>query len=262
MPKKFDRCVKEVKKKSPNTNPYAICNAALKKEKPKDGNGAKLDKAKATLKKYAIPIAGVSVATIIAIAAALNKKDNGEAFVFHSLSDLSPEEFKRLMEGNKKPEDSLIFRGDGERLEKAKAKLKEWAIPIGLASAAIIISIASTISKNKTDKNDRAILANFLAKSGAKLSGNAIKNMFAHVNKDKFRNEYPDIARKIRLRGSGLIADAREFKLIGLGEPKERPKRRKANAWVQHVRAYGEKHDLCYRDALKGAGATYVRPKK
>ena len=211
---------------------------------PKDGKGARIDKAKATLKKYAIPIAGVSAATIIAIAAALNKKDNGEAFVFHSLSDLSPEEFKRLMGGDKK-QDSLIFRGDGERLEKAKAKLKEWAIPIGLASAAIIISIVSIMSKNKTDKNDRAIIAKFLAKSGSKLSRNALKIMFAHVDKSKFINEHPEIANKIRLGGNG--------------EEKERPKRRKANNWVKHVQAYGEKHNLNYREALKGAGATYKK---
>ena len=243
---------------------------------PKDGNGAKIDKAKATLKKYAIPIAGVSAATILAIAAALNKKDNGEAFMFHSLSDLSPEEFKRLMEGTKKPKDSLIFTGDGARLDKAKAKLKEWAIPIGLASAALIISIASTLSKNKTDKNDRATIAKFLAKSGSKLSANAIHIMFAHVDKGKFRNEYPDIAKKVRLRGNGLISDARELKkckdkadkfkvdhprtskLIGLGE-KERPKRRRANNWVKHVKCFAEKNNLCYRDALKGAGATYKK---
>jgi len=29
MPKKFDRCVKKVKKKSPKVNPYAVCNASM-----------------------------------------------------------------------------------------------------------------------------------------------------------------------------------------------------------------------------------------
>ena len=244
---------------------------------PKDGKGAKIDKAKATLKKYAIPIAGVSAATIIAIAAALNKKDNGEAFVFHSLSDLTADEFRRLMEGDKKPQDDFVFRGGGERLEKAKAKLKEWAIPIGLASAALIISVASVISKNNTDKNDRATIARFLEKSGSRLSGNAIDIMFAHVNKKKFRNEYPDIANKIRLRGSGLVADAIELKkckdkadkfkvdhpntskLIGLGE-KERPARRKSNnSWVLHVKNYARENGLSWREALKKAGATYKK---
>lgn len=122
------------------------------------GKGKKLDKAKATLKKFAIPISGLAAATIIGIAAALNNnKDKGEAFMFHSLSDLSPEEFKRLMEPEKKP-DSLIYRGNGE--------------------------------------------------------------------------------------------------------PKERPKRRKANDWIKHCKRYAEKHNLSWRDALKGAGATYQKPKK
>ena len=32
MPKKFERCVKEVKKKQPNVNPYAICKFSMKKK--------------------------------------------------------------------------------------------------------------------------------------------------------------------------------------------------------------------------------------
>lgn len=35
MPAKLDRCVKKVKRKSPGVNPYAVCNAAIKKGKGK-----------------------------------------------------------------------------------------------------------------------------------------------------------------------------------------------------------------------------------
>lgn len=35
MPKKFDRCVKKVKKKNKNVNPYAICMKSLKITKKK-----------------------------------------------------------------------------------------------------------------------------------------------------------------------------------------------------------------------------------
>jgi hypothetical protein len=30
MPKKFESCVKKVKKKSPNVNPYAVCRVSTK----------------------------------------------------------------------------------------------------------------------------------------------------------------------------------------------------------------------------------------
>lgn len=33
MPKKLDRCVKQVKKKSKKYNPYAVCKASLKKKR-------------------------------------------------------------------------------------------------------------------------------------------------------------------------------------------------------------------------------------
>ena len=224
---------------------------------PKDGKGVRIDKAKAILKKYAIPIAGVSAATIIAIATALTTGDQGEAFVFHSLSDLSHEEFKRLLGGDKKEDTGLIFRGDGARLDKAKAFLKEHAVPIAGATAAIIISLASVMNKSNTDGNDRATLAKFL---GGKRNMNAdsLNIMFANVNKSKFRKEYPDIARKIRLRGGCMECEKR----AELGGAKERPKRKTTNSWVKHVKNYAEKHNLCYREALKSAGATYVRQKK
>ena len=159
---------------------------------PKDGKGAKIDKAKAILKKFAIPIAGVSAATIIAIAAALsNKEDQEEAFVFHSLSDLSPEEFKKLQGSDKK---------------------EEKFDPIKLGKGLVADGIELKKCKDKADK---------------------------------FKADHP-----------------RTSKLIGLGEPKERPKRRKENNWVKHVKAYAEKHNLSYRDAMKGAGATYQKTKK
>lgn len=41
MPKKFDRCVKKVKKQSPNVNPYAVCKASMKKKKAKTKNQTK-----------------------------------------------------------------------------------------------------------------------------------------------------------------------------------------------------------------------------
>ena len=224
---------------------------------PKDGKGARIDKAKATLKKYAIPIAGVSAATIIAIAAALTTGDQGEAFMFQSLSDLSPEEFKRLLGGDTKEDTGLIFRGDGKRLDKAKAFLKKHAIPIIGATAALIISVASVMNKSNTDSNDRATLAKFLG-GKRNINANSLNIMFAHVSKSKFRKEYPEIARKVGLRGGCAECEKR----AGLGEIKERPKRKKTNTWVKHVKNYAEKHNLSYREALLGAGATYVRPKK
>lgn len=35
MPKKFDRCVKKVRKQSPKVNPYAVCKSSMKKSKKK-----------------------------------------------------------------------------------------------------------------------------------------------------------------------------------------------------------------------------------
>lgn len=35
MPKKLERCVKKVKAKGEKVNPYAVCNASLKKAKKK-----------------------------------------------------------------------------------------------------------------------------------------------------------------------------------------------------------------------------------
>lgn len=36
MPKKFDRCVKKVRAKNKNVNPYAICHASMNKKMMKD----------------------------------------------------------------------------------------------------------------------------------------------------------------------------------------------------------------------------------
>lgn len=33
MPKKLDRCVRKVRKKSPKVNPYAVCKASISKTK-------------------------------------------------------------------------------------------------------------------------------------------------------------------------------------------------------------------------------------
>lgn len=163
---------------------------------PKDKK-TRLQKAKEILKKFAIPIAGVSAATIIGIAAALSKKDNEEAFVFHSLSDLSEEEFKRLMgrsRGKGFAEDVGLPKGPFTRQE------------VGL-----IQPVVGAINPQAGDMLDVAVAGDDFVK--------------------------------------------------GRGEPKERPKRRKANDWIKHVREYARKHDLSYRDALKGAGATYKKKK-
>jgi len=37
MPKKFDRCVRKVRKRSPKVNPYAVCRASISKKKPRAG---------------------------------------------------------------------------------------------------------------------------------------------------------------------------------------------------------------------------------
>lgn len=47
----------------------------------------------------------------------------------------------------------------------------------------------------------------------------------------------------------------------GRGEEKEkeRPKRKPANKWIQHVKRYAMQHDVSYREALKQAGETYKK---
>ena len=39
----------------------------------------------------------------------------------------------------------------------------------------------------------------------------------------------------------------------------EEPKKKAASPWVSHVKAYAAKHNVSYKDALKGASASYKR---
>lgn len=248
---------------------------------PKDGQGAKIDKAKKILKEWGVPIAGMTTAAIVAVAKILVDKRERDSF--------NRGDFVFESQRNPKPAKEAFILGRGERLDKIKKILKDWAIPIAGVSVAILLAVANVLGKNKTDKNDRKVLADFLGNTTKKIPKQSLDIMFAHVNKKKFTKEHPGVAYKTGiakrskfyydpLKGGGLIADARELKkckdkadkfkvdhprtskLIGLGEPKERPKRRIANNnWVNHVREYAKEHNLSYRDALKGAGATYKK---
>jgi hypothetical protein len=164
----------------------AIYNIA----KNKIGKGKNLEAVKKFAKDNAVKL-GISSGAIISaiIAYSLKNKDNEEAFVFNSLSDLSDEELKRLMGGK------------GERIDKAKATLKKYAVPIAGLSIAVVLFLATIVGKDMTDKSDRKKLADFLNQSSTKFPRQTLKIMFSNIDRDKFMDEHPDASSKIGMSG-------------------------------------------------------------
>ena len=118
MPKKFDRCVKKVRKKSPNVNPYAVCRAAMKKKR-KNKKWFKVSE-ESELARFGYSVKNKSTSRHRALSKAVISTRNSGLEVFHKLWGLAN------VTQRVQPINSKKYRNDARWVKQKFYSSKYW----------------------------------------------------------------------------------------------------------------------------------------
>lgn len=258
------------------------------------GDGVKIEKAKETLKKWSIPIVGLTATTMVAMAKILSK---------NPIVEKSVEEGKDILEAL----GEIGIRGSGLK----ETLLRDFPQLIGETADLVIQKLKNNgggkVGKGKLrnivnsvvklwNKARKPLYAFILktAKTGAKAAHtlikaygykNALKLVNEMIKDTKYKEfvpilkkllEFIETAEEIKKEATTKTKTKEKSKLKGRIEKatkkatekkakvqakiKDRPTRRGTSPWVNHVKKYAADNDVSYRVALQKASATYKKP--